>query len=206
MRVGSLCIVDLEQLDKNIKSIIRRICGIPHYAPNAYIEGPASCGCLGLPSLIMWQHAHTIAKFICSVSDDVSPVRHIARQSFLRAIQRASIREAIDALQMAATKGGPTGAPFGVNQRAPLCTALKALNSIMEFRLIAPNDQIEIRVGFEGAEMHSYLLNIYSATSVCPFIVTFATLLSYRRGHVFRTLSSCRTASSIVKSGWGQPD
>lgn len=204
MRVGVIRYLDLQKLDRDLKSTIRCVCGLPSSSSSAYIEGPATCGCLGFPSLVMWQHAHAVAQFARSVNDILSPVGELARVGFLRAMQRGSIESAVDALQVSATRARAGRPPFGNNHWTSLLYAIKALNAIMEFKIVARDDMVDVRVGLEGCELHS-LPPQFLFRNICLSIhrVTFSHLLASNREFVFRHLSASHVSSYSIKTGWG---
>ena len=155
MRVGSLRTHDLSSLDSKLKSVIKSICGLPSSAPNCYIEGPASCCCLGFPSVYMWQHAHTVAQFVQSINDEDTPAGGLARAGFLHVVTRQTIREAVNFMQTSALRMGPINSFIGRSHWTHVLSALKALNSRMEFQIDAPNDKVFVKVGLKGKETHT---------------------------------------------------
>lgn len=204
MRVGSTRMSDLTTIDNELKQVIRCVCALPPATPKSYIEGPSCCGCLGFPSLNNWRHAHTIAQFVKTINDTDSPVSEIARTGFLKMIKKSSIKDAVPYVCMRSTKSSHGFSFIGKNHWLALTTAIRALNSIMEFELVAPDDRVFVKVGLKGDELHVLPMdNLFHHLCLAIHRVTFASVLASRRGPVFKHFSAHPISLSIIKTGWG---
>ena len=203
MRIGNFRWVDLSELDIEMKAIIRRACELPNCTPNSYIEGPASCGCLGFPSLPNWQYAHTIAQFVSTMNNPDSIVGRIGIKCFKDTLNRASLCEAVQLLQTTANRIKGSSLPFGTTHWNPVLRAIKALNFLMEFRLYALDEVVDVRVGLKGSELHSLPADqLFHNLCLTILRVTFSEILKSPRQHVFRALIANRASSHSIGSAW----
>ena len=204
MRVGAIRIVDLNTLDTELKAVVRRVANLPPTTPTAYIEGPLSVGCLGFPSLLFWQHAHTISQFVSVMNDDSSPAGRMARHSLFELFHMRSLDLIIPVLTARISAVAQARSVTGTNHWTPICYAFKAFRILMEFNLISVNGVISVRLGMKGQDLHS-ISNESLFRNLCLAVhrITFANLLSLHRGHVFKHFSATHYATSLVDSGWG---
>ena len=205
MRVGSMRLMDLYTMDRDLKQVIRTICALPFNSPNAYLESPACCAGLGFPSIAHWLHAHTIAQFANTMNDSTSPVSEMARAGFLAAAKSASLSEALPYVCKRSKLAGASSTHFiGKNHWAALVHAIRAFNSIMEVELVAQDDRVYVKVGLKGSETHVLPTdNLFHHLCLAIHRVTYASLLSSRRGSVFKHLSAHRISLNTLRTGWG---
>ena len=128
----------------------------------------------------------------------------IARSAFLVAVKRSSIRDAVPYISMRSRQTS-TGISFiGKNHWMAVSQAIRALNSIMEIELVAPDDRVFVKVGLKGSELHILPAeNLFHHFCLAIHRVTFASILASRRGSVFKHLSAHPISLITLKTGWG---
>ena len=133
-----------------------------------------------------------------------SPIAELVALSLKKVTGRRTVREAVQAIQSGSLRMRSSAPFLGRNHCDPLTLAIKAMNSLIEFRIAASDDRVLVEVGLKGSETHVLPAeNLFRNVCLAIHRVTYASMLSSRRGTIFRNLALCKASLYTIRNQWG---